>query len=323
MGAVALSGHDLEVLREAGAQGLRGRDRDEFWLWLSGRSFTDGTCEEYYKQALRFRKWLAHSDAHPDAFSDGPARDEAISAYLEEFPATHNLTLAAVRVFYEFLGFEGVRVDPVAKEQVTPGALSPREVSRVRAAAAARSARDVALVEVGLDVGPTTSELLVLNADDVFISARSAWIRLTGMDGQVRERELMRPTARVLEGWLAERLAVLAGRRRGEPRIRSERALFLSARRHRFEDDRGLRRAVAQVGVAAELEQLLNPARLRATAEARLLGSGMDPRAVAAWFGKDYVNPPRVRALMGAVGSLAADVEVGPAGEQLSLDLGV
>lgn len=322
---MALSGQDLAVLRESGVAGLRGRDRDEFWLWLAGRSFTEGTREEYYKQALRYRKWLVANEAHPDALDDGAAHDDAVVAYLTEFPATHNVTLAALRAFYAYLGFSEVGVEPVDVPQAVPGALTRQEVSRVRAAAAARSARDYALVELGLQVGPTTSELLALNAEDLSLSARAGWIRLTSLDGAVRDRELTRPTTRVLEGWLAVRRSILDGDGCRRPRIRSEHALFISLNtRQRFEDNRSLRRVVARVGAAADVVRpLLNPARLRATAETRLLASGMDPREVAAWMGQKHVNTPRVRALMGGAGALSAVVEVGSEPQQLSLDLGL
>ncbi|WP_405137498.1 tyrosine-type recombinase/integrase [Nocardia sp. NBC_01388] len=325
MDATALSGQDLAVLRESGPAGLRGRDRDEFWLWLAGRSFTERTRQEYYKQVRRYRKWLVDTGSHPNAFEDGPARDVAVSAYLAEFPATHNVTLAALFVFYGYLGLGEVGVDLVDVPQAVPGALTHSEVSRVRAAAAARSARDYALVELGLEVGPSMSELMALNAEDLTLSARASSVRLTSLDGTVRERDLRRPAKRVLEGWLAERRAILDGRGSTRPRDRSERALFISlSTRKRFEDERGLRGVLARIGADADLGRaLLNPARLRATKETRLIDSGMDPKEVAAWMGVKHVNRARVRALTCGAGALSAEVAVGPAGQQLSLDLGI
>ncbi|WP_280382127.1 tyrosine-type recombinase/integrase [Nocardia wallacei] len=291
--AARLTGWDLAVLSAGGPPALPGAFRNEFRLWLAGKGFAESTQLTYYKRARGYLRWLAASDAHPDAFTDGPGRDAAVVDYLEQAsPPTRKVTLAALRALYDSLDLGPVLVDPVAVGQVVPRTLSTEEQSRVFDAAAARSARDYALITLGLDVGPRPSELRRLNDEDVALSAQAGAVRLVGPDGRSRTAGLAQGTTWVLMGWRRERRALLGPKSR-------ERAFFVTlSSRRRIDEVESLEYIVSMIGIDAGLPWKLTPSALRATVEKRLHDSGLERAAVAARMGQTFVNAPRVRALM-------------------------
>ncbi|MGW4125806.1 hypothetical protein [Nocardia sp. NPDC004711] len=101
-------------------------------------------------------------------------------------------------------------MDPVAVDRVRPPTLSDDEQSRVLDVAAARSARDYALMVSWLDVGPRPSEMRRLDVDDAELSARGGRLLLTRTDGQQRWVELMQASIWVLLGWRTARDAARA-----------------------------------------------------------------------------------------------------------------
>ncbi|WP_280301132.1 tyrosine-type recombinase/integrase [Nocardia abscessus] len=317
--AMRLSGRDLASLRAQGPTALPGVLRDGFRLWLAGRDFALSTQATYYKQARGYLKWLVETGAHPEALTDGPDRDAAVSEYLSlAQPSTQKVAVAAIRVLYEWLDLGPVEVDSEPVVQVVPDTLSGDEQSRVLDAAAARSARDYALITFFLDVGPTSSELRRLDGDAVELSARAGSVRLTEKHGQSRVVELAKATTWVLLGWRRERRALLGAKSQ-------ERAFFVTlSSRRRIRDDESLEYIVASIGEAADLGRRLTPSALRATVEQRLLIAGVEPSVVAARMGQAYINAPRVRALMGETRrGQRGPGRVGSSSGQLSFDIGV
>ncbi|WP_306358658.1 MULTISPECIES: tyrosine recombinase XerC [unclassified Nocardia] len=326
MSVTALSGRDLAALRTAGPAGLPGRrDRDGFWLWLRGQDFAASTQELYWEWGHRYRRWLVASGAHPDAFTDGPARDIAVREFLGRFrarPATFNTALAGIRAFYGWLGL-GLLVEPLEVFPDVPDTLTEAQQSRFLEAAANRHPRDFALAALMLDVGPWPVEVRQLDVDDLDLSARAGTVRLTAPHGAVRTLALTPATTWVLMGWRAQRNAILG------KRAKQERALFITLSSHRRIGERdSLAYIVSSIAKAAGLpaDLRVTPMTLRATVQQRLHASGLDDASVAGMMGLSAVNAARSRALtVGTVcargeGTLAARVE---RVEQLSFDLGV
>lgn len=314
--AARLSGHDLAALGLRGPQALSGVWRDGFRLWLAGRGFAESTQVTYYKRAREYLKWLVVTDSHPEALSDGPAREDAVTEFLcTRQPAARKVTLAAIRVLYEYFGLGPVMVDPEPVDQVVPPRLTEEEQSRVLDAAAARTPRDYALITLMLDVGPRSSELRRLDLGAVDLSARAGSARLTAPDGQVRTVALTQATTWVQMGYRRERQALLGHKSR-------ERAYFVTLSSHsRFRDDESLGYVVAAIGDDAGLSWKLTPSAVRATVETRLYRSGMDPSEVRARMGQAFVNGPRVRALLGADSPQRIVGGVPLSSAQLSFDL--
>ena len=280
------------MLHAHGPASLAGPLRDEFRLWLAGRAFAEATQRTYYKRARGYLKWLVATDTHPQAFTDTPARDAAVLDYLETTgAATRKVTLAAIRALYDWLDLGPLDVDAEPVDQVRPRTLTDTEQGRVLDAAAARSARDYALMVLWLDAGPRPSEVRRLNLDDAQLSARGGRVLLTAPTGAQRWAQLGQAATWVLMGWKTERNALL-GRR-------SERAFFLTMNRYgRIRDDQSLEYIVTEIGKAAGIDAL-TPSTLRATVEHRLRTSGLAESEVLARMGQTYVNRPRVRALLG------------------------
>ncbi|WP_280364482.1 tyrosine-type recombinase/integrase [Nocardia abscessus] len=291
MDALRLTGADLARLYAGGPAALEGPMRDEFRLYLAGSGFAAWTQVTYYKRARGFVKWLVRTDAHPQAFTDSPARDEAVLDYLSTTtPATRKVTLAAIRAFYEWLRLGPVLVDPVAVDRARPPTLSDVEQARVLDAAAARTARDYALIVLSLDVGPRPSEVRRLDLDDAELSARGGRVRLTAPGGQQRWVALTQATTWVLLGWRTTRATLLGRRAKSGP-------LFLTLTRYgRIQDDQSLEYIVAEIGQDAGVDGL-TPSMLRATVKQRLYASGLSAGEVAARMGQTYVDSPAVRAL--------------------------
>ncbi|WP_169815457.1 tyrosine-type recombinase/integrase [Nocardia yamanashiensis] len=318
MEAVRLTGVDLARLRVDGPAALEGAMRDPFRLFLAGEGFAAATQTTYAKRARGFLKWLIHADSHPDALTDSAARDDAVLEYLSTTSVpTRKVTLAAVRALYDWLGLGPVCVDPVAVERVRPPTLSVDEQSRVLDAAAARSARDYALMVSWLDVGPRPSEVRRLDIGDAELSARGGRLRLTRTDGQQRWVELTQASTWVLLGWRTARATLLGARRaKSGP-------LFISLTRHgRIQADQSLEYIVGEIGRDAGIDTL-TPWTLRATVKTRLYADGLSASEVAARMGQSYTDSPQVRALYTHAGSPAPVLRRAATSGQLSFDLEV
>ncbi|GAB4590287.1 site-specific integrase [Nocardia sp. IFM 10818] len=319
MEAVRLSGADLARLRDGGPTALEGVMRDGFRLYLAGEGFAASTQTTYHKRARVFLKWLVRTDAHPEALTDSAARDDAVLDYLSTTtPATRKVTLAAIRALYDWLDLGPVQVDPVTVERARPPTLSEDEQARVFDAAAARSARDYALMVLWLDVGPRPSEVRRLDIDDAQVSARGGRVLLTRPDGQRRWAELTQATTWVLLGWRTARAGLLG------PRRAKSGPLFVTLTRYgRIQADQSLEYIVGEIGQDAGIEAL-TPWMLRATVKARLYASGMSASEVAIRMGQTYVDSPQVRALFTGEDNAPTPPRRAAAGSgQLSFDLGV
>ncbi|MEU8901319.1 tyrosine-type recombinase/integrase [Nocardia sp. NPDC048505] len=319
MEAVQVTGAELARLHAGGPGALDGALRDGFRLFLAGRGFAPSTQITYYKRARGFLKWLIRTDAHPDALSDSEARDEAVLDYLSTVgDATRKVTLAAVRALYEWLELGAVEVDPVTVDRTRSPSLSGEQQSRLLDAAAARSARDYALMVLWLDVGPRPSEIRRLDLGDAELSARGGRVLLTRPDGQQRWAELTQATTWVLLGWRTARATLLLGQRRAKSG-----PLFITLRRFgRILSDQSLEGIVAEIGADAGIEAL-TPWMLRTTVKARLYTAGASASEVAARMGQTYEDPPQVRALFTGVDAAPAARRAAAVSGQLSFEFGV
>ncbi len=316
--AAGLTGGDLAALHARGPAGLVGPLRDGFRLWLAGSEFSPATQTTYYKRARLYLRWLVEHGQHPDALTDGPARDRAVSEYLAELMAvapndsTHNVSLAAIRAFYESIKMGPVLVDPAMVIPGVPKTLTEQQQSVLLDEAAASGPRDYALIALTLDVGPRVSELRRLDIDDADLSSRAGSVRLTAPDGQSRDVPLSQATTWVLMGWRAVRASTLGRQSR-------ERALLVSRSRRARMSETGIEYVVATLGRAAGLE--ISPSTLRNTVEQRLLLSGCSLAEVAARMGQNYTSMPRVRALRSAMHESRSNVRrSAPPTAQLSFD---
>ncbi|MET8427773.1 tyrosine-type recombinase/integrase [Nocardia sp. NPDC004860] len=319
MEAVRLTGADLARLPLGGPAALEGAMRNPFRLYPAGQGFAPATQTTYHKRARGILKWLIRVDTHPEALTDSAARDDAALDYPSTTTvATRKVTLAAIRALYEWLGLGPVCVDSSAVDRARPPTLSGDEQSRVLDAAAARSARDYALMVSWLDVGPRPSEIRRLNVDDAQLSARGGRLLLTRPDGQQRWVELTQASTWVLLGWRTAR-ATLLGQRRAKSG-----PLFVTLTRHgRIQADQSLEYIVGEIGQDASIDGL-TPWMLRATVKTRLYAEDLSAAEVAARMGQTYVDSPQVRALYLHPDSPATALRrAAAASGQLSFDLEV
>ena len=144
--------------------------------------------------------------------------------------------------------------------------------------AAARAARDWAIVEMLYATGVRVSELAGLNRADVDPGTRL--VRVLGKGGAERMVPYGAPAQRALEAWLEVREEFATAR--------SAEALFLGARGGRF-GVRGIRERVQALMVAAGVPEV-SPHALRHSAATHLLEGGADLRAVQEVLGHSSLS---------------------------------
>jgi hypothetical protein len=160
-------------------------------------------------KAVAYAAWpAANADAHGDAFTDLVGAEGAVTTWNRDMLAarssasTVNQALAAVTLMYEQAGLriavKRVRIPRPGE----PGALTRQEEAAVRRAAARRSPRDAAIVEVLLDTGARVEECARLDAEDFAITARAGEVRLHGKGNEVRSVPLARRGRELVSAWL-------------------------------------------------------------------------------------------------------------------------
>ncbi|MFB7837825.1 tyrosine-type recombinase/integrase [Nocardia brasiliensis] len=287
-----------------------------FAAWLADRpDFAARTRQTYAERASTFLAWVAESGGYADAL-DGPAgRDRAVSDYLASArsrgvtPSTINVSVAALTALYCFLGIGEPAVAWAPATRVTPRTLGAAEQRALLTAAAAVGPRAMAIVQLGLDVGPRESEMAGLDDTDADLTDHPGTIDVTDSDGRTRTVPMAPGTRAALVAWLAHRRQLLG---RGS----TERALFVSLRApHRRIAARTVDDIVREVGADAGL--VIAPGTLRATAELREYRAGTPLPAVATRFGQQVTDRGRMQALLGADGATARAAATGT--EQLML----
>jgi site-specific recombinase XerD len=270
-----------------------------FKAWLATREdYARRTRQTYAERITTFLAWVAESGDHGDALDSPAGRDRAVDGYIADVtardraPSTVNVSLAALDVFYCWLGLGAPRASTRADPQVVPRTLGGTEQRALLTAAAAAGPRAMALVQLALDVGPRESEIAALDTSAIDLTDHPGRIDVIDSLGRIRTVP-MQPATRVsLVAWLGVRRQLL-----GAKRAAIETALFVSMRApHGRLADRTIDDIVRDIGAAAGLA--LAPGTLRATAEQRELRAGTPLKVIAARFGQKAVNRARAQALL-------------------------
>ncbi len=238
-------------------------------------TLTSPRTVERYRAALdEFTRWYAQtSGREPDWHLLTAVEIKDYLAYLHSVrrlsAASVNLRLAAIRSFLRHLG-RSVKVK--GAKQVTPPvkALSPRELGRLLAAAE-RSPRDTAILNLLARAGLRVGEVVRLRLGDVEMNGRSGWVTVKGGKGNKSRRVPLNGEARqALKVWLEAR-----------PQG-AEDWLFLS-RTGKPLSERDVQRMVAEYGRIAGVEA--TPHALRHTFATRAIEKGVDVATLQALLG--------------------------------------
>ncbi|UGT58872.1 tyrosine-type recombinase/integrase [Nocardia asteroides] len=271
-----------------------------FAAWMTSRAeYARRTRQTYVERVSTYLSWIDQSGMYADALHGEPGRDRAVDDYIADVvardraPSTINVSLAALDVFYGWLGLGSPRAVTVADPQVVPRTLGQVECRALINAAAAAGPRAMAIVQLGLDVGPRESEIAALDVSALDLSEHPGAIDIADSVGEVRTVAIHPATRAALIAWLPIRQQLL-----GRERANTQPALFVSQRSpHGRLAVRTIDDIVRDIGAAAGL--VLAPGTLRATAEQRELHAGTPPGAVAARFGQRVINRSRIQALLG------------------------
>jgi integrase/recombinase XerC len=258
--------------------------------WLEGRPLAARSRDAYGHQVRRFVAWLAdRSPVDGDPLADEPARDWAVRDYKRHLkavqrwrPSSVNLALAALDSFFGYLGLGRPVVRREELPARAPRALSVEQQRRVLRMAEHASARDRAIVVLLLYTALRLAELVVLDVDDVRISARKGVVIVrSGKGDAFREVPLNALARQVLEEWLAERKR-LAGA--------GERALFIGRGGRRL-----AKRSVDDVvrGIGKDAGVRLSAHVLRHTCLTGMVRQGTDLVLVAELAGHRRVETTR------------------------------
>jgi site-specific recombinase XerD len=258
--------------------------------WLEGRPLAARSRDAYGHQVRRFVAWLAdRSPVDGDPLADEPARDWAVRDYKRHLkavqrwrPSSVNLALAALDSFYGYLGLGRPVVRREELPAKAPRALSVEQQRRVLRMAEHASARDRAIVVLLLYTALRLAELVVLDVDDVRISARKGVVIVrSGKGDAFREVPLNALARQVLEEWLRERKR-LAGA--------GERALFIGRGGRRL-----AKRSVDDVvrGIGKDAGVRLSAHVLRHTCLTGMVRQGTDLVLVAELAGHRRVETTR------------------------------
>jgi site-specific recombinase XerD len=258
--------------------------------WLEGRPLAARSRDAYGHQVRLFVVWLAdRSPVDGDPLADEAARDWAVRDYKRHLkavrrwrPSSVNLALAALDSFYGYLGLGRPVVRREELPAKAPRALSVEQQRRVLRMAEHASARDRAIVVLLLYTALRLAELVVLDVDDVRVSARKGVVIVrSGKGDAFREVPLNALARQLLEEWLRERKR-LAGA--------GERALFIGRGGRRL-----AKRSVDDVvrGIGADAGVRLSAHVLRHTCLTGMVRQGTDLVLVAELAGHRRVETTR------------------------------
>ncbi len=179
-----------------------------FDRFMQAQAMPENTRKTYLNFIRRLAEFLG-----PKSFLDARRFDLSefrALLYRQKFSDGSMATAVfALRKFYSFLDMGGIVVSSPARMLATrkvPKRL-PRDVSEdgiKKLLAAARSPRDLALIEFLYATGCRKAEVANMNVEDVCLPARSATVR-NGKGGKDRIVLFGRPAARALENYLGSR----------------------------------------------------------------------------------------------------------------------
>jgi len=208
--------------------------------------------------------------------------------------------LSALRTFVKYLRREEViDHDPTLmavapkRDQTIPTYLSEPEMARLIEAPSTADPlgrRDRAILELFYASGLRLSEMVGIDLEDLNLPGRM--VRVMGKGGKERLLPFNHSAAKAVRAWLADRAAILAGRKRPQPTSRKHKAddpLFLNARGGRLTGrsvDRMLRRYVA----LCSTRMGISPHAMRHSFATHLLQRGADLRAIQELLGHSRLS---------------------------------
>jgi len=209
-------------------------------------------------------------------------------------PRSQARALSAIRSLHRLLARDRIapsdptdEVDAPRSGRRLPGLLSVKEVERLLAAPASRTAagvRDRAMLELLYATGLRVSELVSLGVNQVDLEARVVLAR--GKGGKERLVPVGAPAAEALRAWLAgPRERVLRGRRSKD--------LFVTPRGGRM-TRQGFWKLIARHARAAGIRGRVSPHQLRHSFATHLLAGGADLRSVQAMLGHADVSTTQI-----------------------------
>lgn len=270
------------------------------------------TVAEYVADVQRFIVWIAGDLPQCRPVDVSMLDAKAYRQFLLDTgraPATINRSLVSLNLFFDAVGRKGDNpfrgLERIAQREAAPKALTRHEWNAVRRAAEHVARRDqglaLALVSLIRYAGPRVAEVAALQLSDLVISPRRGLLIIRQAKGlKHREVPLIQEARDALQPYLAHRQTLAdhwyqkALLRKQPPPVWAcwpQGHLFLGQRGPLT--PRGIRDIVAQIGVAAKVEDPLHPHALRHTFATALL----DPPA----YGSDRppATLPAVQALLG------------------------
>jgi integrase/recombinase XerC len=206
--------------------------------------------------------------------------------------------VSALRTFYRFLSLtRGVSVNPARAartpkaERRLPSYLDRAEMEELLEAAAARSPRDLAMIELFYSTGIRLSELVGLNVEDVDLVSEQVKVR--GKGKKERIVPVGSHAVKALRDYYAVR-DLVPGRTDGPTDRRTDRrAVFLNARGRRM-SPRGVQLVVRRLLRSLSRERELSVHSLRHAFATHLLDAGADLRAVQELLGHASLSTTQI-----------------------------
>ncbi len=260
------------------------------------RGLSPHTIAAYRRDLSDYVTFLSGSD--PD-----PATVDRFAFSLSErglAPASISRKLAAVKGLHRFLVAEGLaesdptrllraprRPDPLPKALAVHEAIALVEAPDLATVA---GRRDRALLELLYGTGARVSETVQLGLADLDLTDQV--VILTGKGDRQRQVPLGRKAVEALEGWLPDRLGILARAR--HPSTGDRDAVFLNLRGGRLSRQsafRIVRSHAARMGIDPST---VSPHTLRHSAATHMVEAGADLRSVQVLLGHAKISTTQV-----------------------------
>lgn len=262
---------------------------ERFLGWMVSAEKAGKTVRCYREELAAFADWYRRTLGEEPVLATISADDlveyKAILVGRHMAPATINKKRAALKSFFGWchrLGWmPAIEVPRSARQQVpaTRWLSVAEERALRRAFTRAAAPRDVAMMEVFLNVGLRIEEAAAMEAQDLKLAERSGSVEVLGKGRKRRVVQLNSRVRRALKEWFRHRPG---GRNPGPVWLGQRGGLTVSA----------IHRVVARYGELARLGDL-SAHQLRHTCAKRLVESGARLEEVAAILGHENLNTTR------------------------------
>lgn len=181
-----------------------------------------GSARSYLGDVRRFIEWSKKKNPSFNLLGVSPLDIVEYRSYLQAHggrqgkgaaPATVNRALISLRLFYKWLVAQGECRDNPAediKSVAVNTAPAPKWLNRnqqatlMRAVREGASSRDEAIIGLMLHAGLRVGELCSLSINDIVISPRAGYVKVTGKGNKYREVPLNSTVRKLLTRWLEE-----------------------------------------------------------------------------------------------------------------------